>query len=128
MALLAVAAWYDAAVMPTLQADGATFDPNQAAISLPVGLGYITLAAGVILVALLAHWADSRFVDVAYALAGALVAVLGTIAWSGVVGVVGVPPVDALAVIGVALCFIGLSDLGLRRRRAAGAARVFPIS
>ena len=59
--VLTLGAWYDAAVGPTLrQPQGATFDPNQPAISVPVGLGYIAMAAGVVLVALLTRWADSR--------------------------------------------------------------------
>ena len=121
-AMLVAAAWYDADVAPTLQqAQGATFDPNQPGISLPMGLGYITVAVGVMLLALLARRADSRPVDVAYALAGAFCAVLEAILWAGVGGVFGAPPVDPLAVLGVAMCFIGLSDLAMRRRRAAGA-------
>ena len=126
--VLAVGAWYDAAVGPTLrQPQGTTFDPNQPAISVPVGLGYIAMAAGVVLVALLARWADSRPVDVTYAIAGVTCVVIGNIIWGGMVGVSGAPPAAALAVLGAALCFVGLSDLALRRRRASGAPTSPPI-
>ncbi len=127
-AMLVVAAWYDAAVVPTLQTQGARFDPQQMpAISLPVGLGYVVVAAGVVLLALLARWAGSRPVDFAYALAGVVSAVVATISWVGVVGVMGARPVDALLVLGAAMCFIGLNDLRMRRRRTAGAPTSPPV-
>lgn len=126
--VLAVGAWYDAVVGPTLrQPQGAAFDPNQPGVSVPVGLGYIAMAAGVVLVALLVRWADSRPVDVTYGIVGAACAVLGAILWSGGAYVQGAPPVSATAVVSVAMWFVGLSDLALRRRRASGAPTSPPI-
>jgi FtsH-binding integral membrane protein len=126
--VLAVAAWYDTAVGSTLQqGQSGAFDPNRPDISVPLGLGYVALAAGVVIVALLARWANSRSVDLAYAVVGAGCAVLGVILWGGAVYVSGAPPVDALAVLGVALCFVGLSDLGMRQRRASGTPTSPPI-
>jgi len=119
VALLVAAAWYDADVAPTLrQAQALPFDQRQAEISVPVGLGYITAAAGVLLVALLVRWADSRRVDILYALAGASCAVLGSILWTPAGASYGTPPVEAVTAGGVALCLVGLGDLAIRRHRS----------
>ena len=117
-ALLVVAAWYVNDVMPAVQpAYGAPPDVDRLAASLPVGLGYIAISAGVLVVALVARWADSRLVDIAYAIGGVCFAVLATVAWAGAVSVFGAPSVNALAILGIALLLIGLTDLGSARRR-----------
>lgn len=136
--MLMAAAWYDTNVLAAvIRTQGTTFDVTQTAIALPAG--FILVAVGVFGVALLARGADSRVVDVVYALIGAFFAFLFTLMWTVAASVNDAPPVlpdplpsfigqtytatengtlNAVAVIGAAMLVVGLANLGraLRRR------------
>jgi hypothetical protein len=145
--VLVVAWWFDTDLLAAvLRTGGNTFDVTQTAFALPAG--YLTVAAGVFSVALLARWADSRLVDVGYALVGAFFAFLFTLVWTVAVSKNGAPPVlpdplasflgqtltatetgtlNAVALIGAAMLVVGIADLGLAlRRRPTREAMVAP--
>lgn len=106
------AGWYDAYVVPTLQpGPDPALSGTLGANALPVGSGYFAVAACVLILALLARRAHSRSVDVVYVVGGASTAAIGNLAWTPGRDIMGAPPVNALAVLGVALLLVGLGDL-----------------
>ena len=115
-----VAGWYDAVVVPALQVSP---DPNLegslSANGVAVAAGYIAVAAGIVIMAVLARRAHSPSLDLVFAVGGASAAVVGSMIWAPRPEITGAPPVDALAVLGFALLLIGLADL-------RGALRVGP--
>jgi len=147
-AVLVVAGWYDTVVLHSILVTGGnSFDMTQTAVALPVG--YLLIAAGLLGIALLARWADSRLVDLAYLLVGAFFAFLFTLVWTVAVSVNGAPPVlpdplpsflgqtltttesgtlNAVAIIGAAMLLVGASRLvlSLRHRPARGTASARP--
>ena len=135
--VLLVAGWFDNILMAEVrQREAATFDITQTATVLPIG--YVLIAAAVLAVLVLARRADSRLVDVAYAVAGGFLTVLFTLVWTLAATINGAPPVlpdplasfidqayttaetgplNAVAIIGAAMLVVGLADLGLALRR-----------
>lgn len=135
--VLLVAGWFDTVLMAAVQrTEAATFDITQTATVLPVG--YVLIAAAVLAVLVLARRADSRLVDLVYAVAGGFLTLLFTRVWTLAATINGAPPVlpdplasfidqayttaetgplDAVAIIGAAMLVVGLTDLGLALRR-----------
>lgn len=137
--MLVVAGWYDTTLMASVQrTEAATFDITQTTIALPVG--YLLIAAGVLVISLLARWADSRLVDVVYLVVGAFLTLLFSFVWTLAASVNGAPPVlpdplasfisqayttteigplNAVAIIGAGLLLVGVTSMVqvLRRRR-----------
>ena len=107
-----VAGWYDAYVVPNLRSGP---DPNLGgalgANAVAVGAGYVAVAASIVILALLVRRTHSRTVDVVYVVAGAGMAVVGPMTWAPAADITGAPPLNALAVLGLALLLIGLGDL-----------------
>lgn len=148
-AVLVVIGWFDTDVVRAVQRTQATtFDMTQSAIALPVG--YLAIAGGILLIGLFARWADSRLVDVVYALGGAVLAFLFTLVWTVAVSVNGAPavlpdplpswvgnlwttaengPLDAVAIVGAGMFLIGVSSLilALRARRPSAATSVSAV-
>jgi hypothetical protein len=125
-----VAGWYDAVVLPTLQVSpdsnlGGGLGEN----ALAVGTGYVALAAGILILALLTRGAHSRSVDVFDAVGGASIVLVGMLLWPSGLAVTDAPAAIAIGVLGWALLLIGLGDLRgalwvrPRPSRAAGAPR-----
>ena len=107
-----VAGWYDTYVVPNLKSGpvadlGGAFGSNTVA----VGAGYVAVAASVLILALLVRRTHNRSVDVVYAVGGAAMAVVGPVTWAPAPNIAGVPPLNALAVLGFALLLIGVGDL-----------------
>jgi hypothetical protein len=141
-AVLIAAWWFDTDVMQAvLQAEDSTFDVTQTAVALPVG--YLMIAAGVLVVALLGRWADSRLVALIYALTGAFFAFLFTLVWALASGKNEAAPIlpqplaaflgnvwtstesgqlHAVPVLGAAMFLVGAASLtvSLRRRPNTG--------
>ena len=147
--VLLVAGWFDTVLMAAVRrTEGATFDITQTAAALPVG--YVLIAAGMLAIVVLGRRADSRLVDVVYAVAGGFLTLLFTLVWTLAATINGAPPVlpdplasfigqayttaetgplNAVAIIGAAMLVVGLADLGLAlRRRPAPEARVAPAA
>jgi len=147
--VLLVAGWFDNILMAAVrQTEATTFDITQTATVLPIG--YVLIAAAVLAVLVLARRADSRLVDVAYAVAGGFLTVLFTLVWTLAATINGAPPVlpdplasfidqaytttetgplNAVAIIGAAMLVVGLADLGLAlRRRPSPEVRVAPAA
>ena len=131
--VLVVAAWYDTDPDGSGHADqGSTFDVTQTKFALPVG--YLIVATGVLIVALVTRRADSRLVDVVYVAVGGFLTLLFTLVWTLAATINGAPPVlpdplaslmdqayttaetgtlNAVAIIGAAMLVVGLADLGI---------------
>ncbi|HEY7941071.1 MAG TPA: hypothetical protein VID25_03925 [Candidatus Limnocylindrales bacterium] len=128
-----VAGWYDAYVVPNLHSGP---DPDLGGVigsnTVAVGAGYVAVAASILILALLVRRAHRRSVDVVYAVGGAGMAVVGPLIWAPALDITGAPPVNALAILGLAMLLIGLGDmrgaLWVRPRpsAAAGAAKGMP--
>ena len=135
--MLLAAWWFDTDVMQAvLQAEQSTFDMTRSAIALPAG--YLMIATGVLVVALLARWADSRLVALAYAVAGAFLVFLVTLVWTLASGNNGAGPIlpeplasflgnawtstesgqlHAVPVLGAAMFLVGAASLAVSMRR-----------
>lgn len=145
-AVLGIAGWVDTVVILGIQRSSAqTFDVSQIAWALP--FGYLTIAAAVLVIGLLARWAQSGLVGLVYALVGAFLAFLFPILWLWAAGVNGATPflpepiatfitevysnleqgpLNAVAIIGAGMLLVGLATIGhaLRHRAPAAPAEV----
>jgi hypothetical protein len=142
-AILVAAAWLDTDVLRGIQQRAAaTFDITVMAWALP--LGYLAIAGGILALGLLARWARSLLVGLAYLVVGAFFAFLGTLVWTVAAQVNDAPsvlpepiavfvsqvyrqaesgPLHTVAIIGAGMLLIGLATIGLARRSRAPAAQ-----
>ncbi|HVA86817.1 MAG TPA: hypothetical protein VNF73_10945 [Candidatus Saccharimonadales bacterium] len=140
-AILVVAAWLDTAVLLGIEHRvAATFDTTEWALALPAAR--VATAGSILALALLAWWARSLRVGLAYVVVGAFFAFLGSLNVLFATAVNGAPPVlpepiatflgqvylhaeygplNAPAVIGAGMLLIGLATIGLSLRSRASA-------
>jgi hypothetical protein len=134
--VLVIAGWVDTVVMVGIhRTSSATFDIIQIAWAVP--FGYLTIAAAILVIGLLARWARSVLVGLAYALIGAFLAFLFPINWLWTAETNGAPPIlpapvatfvnevyshaeqgplNAVAIIGAGMLLVGLASIGYELR------------
>jgi len=135
VALLGFIGWLDGTVMLDAQRDNARFF-RASSFALALSLGYLVVAAGVLVVGLVVRWAQSLWVGIGYATAGAVFTFLGAIYTGPAGSVVGeqpllpapivqvvanvytwsAGPLGAVGIIGAAMLLAGLVTIGLEVR------------
>lgn len=138
-AILVVVAWLDTDVMRGIQQrEAGTFDITEMVWALP--LGGLVIAGGILALGLLARWAGSLLVGLAYLVVGAFFAFFVTLVWTVAAQVNGAPPMlpepivnslgevyrqaesgplNAVAIVGAGMLLIGLYTIGLVLRSRA---------
>ena len=134
--VLVVVGWLDTVVMVGIQRDSqTTFDISQIVWALP--LGYLAVAAALLVVGLLARWVNSAFVGLVYALVGAFLTFMFPIEWQLAAEINGAAPLlpgplasfvneaylrteqgplNAVAIVGAGMLLVGLASIGLALR------------
>ena len=143
--VVGLASWLDSSVLVGIQrTSAASFDPTQSAWGLT--LGYLMVAGAVLLIGLLARWAQSTIVGLVYALAGAFLAFLFPIVWLWSASINGADPilpgpiasfvddaylnleqgpVNAAAIIGAGMLLVGIASIvASSRQRSSAPAKV----